>query len=86
MHDQHKDRHAALVNNIARLNEAIEVYTIFGEWDIYVRWLCESNARVMELLRDTILTDQGVEHVETLTLAQEFRRERGPMFGVKSAK
>jgi DNA-binding Lrp family transcriptional regulator len=79
IHDAHKDKQTALVQKIAKINEAIEVYMILGPWDVYVRWLCKSNARVMEIINDKLLSDESVAHTETITLGVEFKRVRGPL-------
>lgn len=78
MHDQHKDQQNSLVEKLSQVNEAIEVYKILGSWDIYVRWLCSSNAQVMNLVENIISTHESVAHTETITLGQEYKRERGP--------
>jgi DNA-binding Lrp family transcriptional regulator len=78
LHDQHKEKATALVEKLSKLNEAVEVYTVLGTWDVYVRWLCHSPAQVMALIKDTLLSEESVGHTETITLAEESKREHGP--------
>ncbi len=81
MHDQYKGKVAPLISKIVKLNEAIEVYSILGVWDIYVRWLCRNNSQIMKALES--ITDESVAHTETITLATEHKRERGPKLAVE---
>jgi Lrp/AsnC family leucine-responsive transcriptional regulator len=80
LHDQHRDKQTVLVEKISKINEAVEVYTVLGVWDIFVRWVCSSNARVMELVKNSILAEPGIDHIETITLGEEYKREFGPQF------
>ena len=67
----------AVVDRVVKLNEAVEVYSTLGETDLYVRWVCKNNAGLMGALSH--LTDNpNVAHVETVTLAEAHKRERGP--------
>lgn len=75
--DQDTAQSTDLVNRIRSTNEAVEVYTTFGEWDLYVRWMCKNNTDLMGAISN-LLRDKNVAHVETVTLAKEHKRERGP--------
>lgn len=85
LNDQHKGGGAALVERLGKVNEAVEVYMILGNWDVYVRWVCASNAQVMNLIKRWILSEDSVGHVETITLGQEIKRERGPLYQLEGA-
>jgi DNA-binding Lrp family transcriptional regulator len=80
LNDQHKDKQTAIVEKLAKINEAVEVYTVLGSWDIYVRWICKSNGQVMELVQQHIV---GIGQTETLTLGEKYKRENGPLLEIK---
>lgn len=79
MHDQHRHKQLELVEKLRKINEAIEVYSVLGSWDVYVRWLCKSNAHVMEIISKVLMPDETVGHTETITLGEEYKREQGPL-------
>ncbi|HTT98174.1 MAG TPA: Lrp/AsnC family transcriptional regulator [Rhizomicrobium sp.] len=72
-HDQQK--RDEVLQKLLAINEVIEVYSVLGNQDYYVRWLCSSPRRVFELLENAILP--GV-HTQTYVLAREYKREYGP--------
>ncbi len=74
--EQERDSSVRVVQRLAKLDEVIEVYSIFGEWDIYVRWLCRNNAHLMDVLKDVL--SQDIAQAQTVTLGQEHKRSRGP--------
>ncbi len=62
---------------ISTIDEAIEIYTVFGEWDIYVRWLCRSNSDIMQNIY-RVLDRKDIKNSLTVTFGKEYRREPGP--------
>jgi DNA-binding Lrp family transcriptional regulator len=88
--DQKKDVLDNIVQRLMKMNEAVEVYTILGEWDLYVRWLCKSNAQVMEFIRElddmiprSVPESRHFQVFQTITLAQQHKREHGPRLSSK---
>lgn len=67
----------ALLEHLSKINEAIEIYTVLGDDDVYIRWLCRDNAHLMAVLKE-VLSGPNIAHVKTTTLAEERKRERGP--------
>ena len=67
----------AIVAELLKINDAIEVYTVFGEWDIFVRWMSTSPARVSEFVQ-LISENESVAHTQTVQLASEHKRVHGP--------
>ena len=62
---------------ISTIDEAIEIYTVFGDWDIYVRWLCRSNSDIMQNIY-RVLDRKDIKNSLTITFGKEYRREQGP--------
>jgi DNA-binding Lrp family transcriptional regulator len=77
LNDQHKNKLDEIISDLKLINEAVEVFTVFGNSDIYVRWIAASNANIMSAL-NLVLQRPEVAKVETVTLAQTYKRERGP--------
>lgn len=71
-----------VINKIAeelrRNNAAIEVYTVFGDWDIFVRWLSTSPAEVSAAVQ-LISENENVQHTETVQLTTQHKRRAGPI-------
>jgi Lrp/AsnC family transcriptional regulator for asnA, asnC and gidA len=74
---QTRDAFTHKMELIANLDEAIELYTVFGEWDLCVRWMCRDNAHLMEVLSHVLETAGDGSKFETLPLPQVRKRERG---------
>jgi DNA-binding Lrp family transcriptional regulator len=66
-----------IVAQLMEINDAIEVYTLFGEWDIFVRWLSTSPAQVQASVQ-LVSENENVAHAQTFQLTTEHKRERGP--------
>jgi DNA-binding Lrp family transcriptional regulator len=69
---------AAVVERVKQLNEAMEIYSSFGDTDLFIRWICKNPAALMHAV-SRITDDENVAHVETVTLAQVHKSERGPL-------
>lgn len=82
MKEQQTEAAENLLAQITQINEAVEVYTTLGPWDIFVRWICKSPGHVQQLV-NTFLHDSSVGHIETTTLGTAAKRENGPLIGVK---
>ena len=67
----------AIASELMKINDAVEVYTVFGEWDLSVRWMSTSPARVSEFVQQ-IAENENVAHTQTVQLATEHKRENGP--------
>jgi DNA-binding Lrp family transcriptional regulator len=83
--DQRKDNLQAVIESLLKVNIAIEIYEIFGQWDIYVRWLAKSNTDIRKMI-DVIDSVTKGAHTETITLAQEHKWERGPLLNETGAE
>lgn len=71
----------ALIRKLTTINEAIEIYSLLGEWDLFVRWNGQNPAEVMgrinEIQKDPAIAGT-IERTETLQLGQCLKRESGP--------
>lgn len=76
-----KDESHSIVERIAKLDGCVEVYTALGDWDIYIRWLCRSNAEVMSGI-DQIIDSSLIADSVTLPLAVQYKRVIGPKVSV----
>jgi DNA-binding Lrp family transcriptional regulator len=64
-----KDQSSAesFVEKIKKIREAVEVYTVFGEQDYCIRWLCRDPDHTMHVI-DQIKSDV---HIETFIFGEE---------------
>lgn len=82
LHSISKQKTDKIAENLSNINEAIEVYTAFGKWDIYVRWLCRSPSEVMENL-NKVIEASDIEILETTTFGIGYKRVNGPILSSK---
>lgn len=80
--DQHAQAFKKLSEQLMAMPEAVEVYTVYGENDFYVRWICRDGDELMAKL-NTILVDEEIVSVRTYALGQEFKRTTGPSLSRK---
>jgi len=76
LRNQSRETAATVVQSFWKVNEAVEIYSTFGEWHLYVRWHCRSNAHLMDLLKNAMPPE--VEHSQTVTFGEEHKREKSP--------
>ena len=67
----------SVAEKISALDDAIEVFTVFGGWDIWVRWLCRTPSAIMSNI-DNVLHASHIERTETITLGRAYKRAFGP--------
>jgi DNA-binding Lrp family transcriptional regulator len=76
--DEHKATSASIVEEIAKLDEAVEVFQFFGEWDIVVRWMTRSNSAAMDAL-SRVIGSEMIRTTKTEVLAKTIKRNFGPL-------
>lgn len=80
--DQHAQAFKKLADQLIEMPEAVEVYTVYGDDDFYVRWICRDGDELMTKL-NTILADKEIVTVRTFALGQEYKRTNGPALSEK---
>jgi DNA-binding Lrp family transcriptional regulator len=76
--DEHKAVYASIVEEIAKLDEAVEVFQFFGEWDIVVRWMTRSNSAAMDAL-SRVIGSEMIRTTKTEVIAKTIKRNFGPL-------
>jgi DNA-binding Lrp family transcriptional regulator len=66
-----------IVEFISEIGQALEVYTILGESDIFVRWLSRNNNELLEAVQKVLDNDE-IRDMKTITLAEGKKRVQGP--------
>jgi DNA-binding Lrp family transcriptional regulator len=74
-----------LADQISTLNDAIEVYTIFGDWDIFIRWKSRSNHTIMEQL-SSIMRGVNIGDAVTIPFGRRVKQVNGPALSRNAAE
>lgn len=73
-----RDQLNTVAAEISAISGAIEVYTTFGDFDIYIRWLCRSPEEIMINIESVIET-KYIANIETVNLGRRYKRQYGPL-------
>lgn len=76
--DQHSGSFDQIVDSISKMPEAVEVFSVYGETDLFVRWICQDGESLMQTLKTSILNGDEVKSVQTFALGQQYKRSFGP--------
>lgn len=75
--DQHSENVEKIANTIKNIPEAVEVYSVYGETDFFVRWVCRNGQDLMGMLKG-VLDEKELSSIKTYALGEEYKRGFGP--------
>jgi Lrp/AsnC family transcriptional regulator, regulator for asnA, asnC and gidA len=72
-----QDQLQELLDIILSSKNVLELYQVYGTWDVYVRLIDESAANMSVTIK-TLFNHDSVSRTETMIFGEEFRRQWGP--------
>jgi DNA-binding Lrp family transcriptional regulator len=78
LHDQHKDKIDEIATELRTLPIVVEIYTLLGETDLFIRWMAPSPEAIAKEM-NKVLQKESMEKVTTLMLGEQLKSEKSPL-------